>query len=152
MNQINAKIVGFKVLPNTPADVEVKVKEPSVIHENIQRPEHLFGSTYKIKTPDSDHALYITINDYELEGKLYPYEIFINSKNMEHYQWVVALTRLISAVFRKGGDSTFLIEELKSVFDPKGGYRRGPVWVGSLVAEIGLIIEKHMKVIGLIKE
>lgn len=127
------------------------------MHENIARPEVLAGSTYKIKTPLSDHALYITINDvilnpgtpHELRR---PFEIFINSKNLEHFQWVVALTRVISAVFRKGGDVTFLAEELKAVFDPQGGYfKSGGRFMPSLVAEIGDAIEQHLKMIGLLQ-
>ena len=97
------------------------------MHEQIERPEALHGSTYKIKTPLSEHALYVTINDVILNpGTEYevrrPFEIFINSKNMDHFQWIVALTRIDSAVFRKGGDCTFLAEELRSVFEPRGGY------------------------------
>jgi len=128
------------------------------LHEKLQRPEILVGSTYKIKTPLSEHALYITINDIVLnQGTEHeqrrPFEIFINSKNMDHFQWVVALTRVISAVFRKGGDATFLVEELKGVFDPKGGYfKRGGRFMPSLVAEIGEAIEHHMKAIGLLPE
>ena len=105
----------------------------------------------------SDHALYITINDIILnEGTEHeqrrPFEIFINSKNMENFQWVLALTRVISAVFRKGGDCTFLAEELKAVFDPKGGYfKKGGKFMPSLVAETGEAIENHMCMIGLIK-
>lgn len=98
------------------------------MHETVLRPERLMGTTYKLKTPEhvSEHSLFITINDIILnEGTVHetrrPFEIFINSKSLEHYQWIVALTRIISAVFRKGGDVTFLVEELRSVFDPKGG-------------------------------
>ena len=125
------------------------------MHEQLERPEQLAGSTYKIKTPLSDHALYVTINDIvlnpETEHELRrPFEIFINSKNMEHFQWIVALTRIISAVFRKGGDVAFLVEELHSVFDPGGGYlKRGGRHVPSLVAEIGTVIEDHLIKIGL---
>jgi len=133
---------------------------PNVVqmHEKVERPEMLLGSTYKIKTPLSDHALYATINDIVLNPgtpyeKRRPFEIFINSKNMDHFQWIVALTRIISAVFRKGGDVTFLVEELHSVFDPQGGYfKRGGRYTPSLVAEIGDAIESHMKMIGMIKE
>jgi len=97
------------------------------MHEKLERPEMLLGSTYKVKTPISDHAMYVTINDIvlnpdtEFETRR-PFEIFINSKNLDHYQWIVALTRIMSAVFRKGGDVTFLVDELKAVFDPRGGY------------------------------
>ncbi len=124
--------------------------------ENVTRPEVLHGSTYKIKTPLSDHALYITINDIVLNAgtdheQRRPFEVFINSKNMDHFQWVVALTRVLSAVFRKGGDCTFLVEEMKAVFDPKGGYfKKGGKFMPSLVAEIGDVLETHMKSIGLL--
>ena len=125
------------------------------MHEQLERPEELVGATYKIKTPLSEHALYVTINDIVLnpgtEHELRrPFEIFINSKNMEHFQWIVALTRIISAVFRKGGDVAFLVEELHSVFDPGGGYlKRGGRRVPSLVAEIGTVIEEHLIKLGL---
>ncbi len=128
------------------------------MHEKVERPESLLGSTYKIKTPLSDHALYVTINDIVLNPdtpyeKRRPFEIFINSKNMDHFQWIVALTRIISAVFRKGGDATFLVEELRSVFDPQGGYfKRGGKYMPSLVAEIGDAIETHMRMIGMIQD
>lgn len=159
--KIAKKIVSYKVVGNeTPAEVtdavESKVDVESM-HENLERPEILMGSTYKIKTPQSEHALYITINDMILNpGTDYeerrPYEVFINSKNMEHFQWVLALTRVISAVFRKGGDACFLVDELKAVFDPQGGYfKKGGVFMPSLVAEIGHAIESHMKEIGMIK-
>src|SRR6202140_303572 len=126
------------------------------MHEEIERPEVLVGSTYKIKTPVSDHAMYVTINDIVLnEGTEYeqrrPFEVFINSKNLDHFQWIVALTRIISAVFRKGGDVTFLVEELKAVFDPKGGYwQPGGKFMPSLIAEFGYVIEKHLQSIGLL--
>ncbi|MBZ4201677.1 MAG: NrdJb [Methylovulum sp.] len=163
--KITKKITAYKVLTNdekapssensapqqNPADFES-------MHEKMARPEILFGSTYKIKTPQSEHALYITINDMILnEGTAHeerrPYEVFINSKNMEHFQWVLALTRVISAVFRKGGDACFLVEELKAVFDPKGGYfKKGGVFMPSLVAEIGYAIESHLKQIGMLQD
>ena len=115
-------------------------------NESIDRPEILPGSTHKIKTPLSEHALYVTINDIEIDGVRHPYEIFINSKNMEYFQWIAALTCVISANFRKGGDIAFLAEELKSVHDPKGGYfKKGGVFMPSLVAEIGCTIERHLK-------
>ena len=128
--------------------------DKETMHEEIQRPNELRGYTYKIKTPLTDHAMYITINDIVLnEGtefeQEYPFEIFINSKNMEQFQWILALTRVISAVFRKGGDATFLAEELKQVFDPQGGYfKKGGKFMPSLVAEIGEVLETHMRKIG----
>ena len=127
------------------------------MHEKLERPEMLVGSTYKIKTPISDHAMYVTINDIVLnEGTEYeqrrPFEIFINSKNLDHYQWIVALTRIISAVFRKGGDVTFLVDELKAVFDPRGGYwQPGGKFMPSIIAELGHVIEKHLQAIGLMR-
>jgi hypothetical protein len=129
--------------------------------ESIMRPEGmeaLEGSTYKIKTPLDDHAMYVTINDIVLNaGTEYeqrrPFEIFINSKNMDHFQWIVALTRLMSAVFRKGGDVTFLADELQAVFDPKGGYfKPGGKFMPSIIAEIGDVIAHHMQKIGLMEK
>ncbi|MCK5898403.1 MAG: NrdJb [Methylococcales bacterium] len=162
--KIDQKIVGYQVLTEDAQSNETEIQplaveeiKPDVLHEAIERPEMLIGSTYKIKTPQSEHALYITINDIILnEGTDHeerrPYEVFINSKNMEHFQWVLALTRVISACFRKGGDICFLVEELKAVFDPKGGYfKKGGVYMPSLVAEIGSAIECHMKQIGMLK-
>jgi len=160
LHKITKKIVGYKVLTKENADAakaEVEKVSLEEMHENVERPEMLLGSTYKIKTPQSEHALYITVNDIILnQGTPHeerrPYEIFINSKNMEHFQWVLALTRVISAVFRKGGDACFLVEELKAVFDPRGGYfKKGGVFMPSLVAEIGHAIETHLKHIGMIE-
>jgi hypothetical protein len=128
------------------------------MHERVERPEVLIGSTYKIKTPLVEHAMYVTINDIVLnpgtEHELRrPFEVFINSKNMDHFQWIVALTRIMSAVFRKGGDVTFLVDEMKAVFDPKGGYfKAGGVYMPSLVAEIGAVVEEHLKSIGLMHD
>jgi hypothetical protein len=143
--KIEKKIVGYSVADTTPKKELVENAELDLdgngaeiskdsdqdaaanvvhMHEKLQRPEMLVGSTYKIKTPLSEHALYVTINDIILNlGTEYerrrPFEIFINSKNMDHFQWIVALTRIISAVFRKGGDATFLVEELRSVFQKR---------------------------------
>ena len=176
--EIKDKIVGYEVVKKETEVAEEtkqeKTKEVSSektlpkkepvkaeiiqMHEKLERPEVLLGSTYKIKTPQSEHALYITINDALLnQGTEHemrrPYEIFINSKNMDHFQWIVALTRIISAVFRKGGDVTFLVDELRSVFDPRGGYfKKGGKYKPSLVAEIGDAIECHMKMIGMIED
>jgi len=141
-------------------DLEAMRKEANVVwmHEKLERPEMLIGSTYKIKTPVSDHAMYVTINDIVLnEGTPYeqrrPFEVFINSKNLDHFQWIVALTRIISAVFRKGGDVTFLVDELKAVFDPRGGYwQAGGKFMPSIIAELGYVIEKHLQMIGLLKK
>jgi ribonucleoside-diphosphate reductase alpha chain len=118
--------------------------------EPLDRPQSLEGHTYKLKWPDSDHALYITINDIVLHGHRRPFEIFINSKNMEHYAWIVALTRMISAVFRRGGDVSFVVEELKAVFDPRGGAWMSGKYVPSIIAAIGGVIERHLISIGFI--
>jgi ribonucleoside-diphosphate reductase alpha chain len=114
----------------------------------LDRPEALPGQTYKLRWPESDHALYITINDIVQDGRRRPFEVFINSKNMEHYAWTVGLTRMISAVFRRGGDVAFVVEELKAVFDPRGGCWMEGKYVPSLLAAIGDVIEQHMIAIG----
>ena len=114
----------------------------------LDRPEVLLGQTYKIKWPDSDHAFYITINDIEADGRRRPFEVFINSKNMEAYAWTLALTRMISAVFRRGGDVSFVVHELKAVFDPRGGQWMGGQYVPSLLAAIGEVIERHLVATG----
>ena len=169
--EIKEKIVGYDVLEEgaqaeeqpavTVESTEEKCEGTAEIiqmHEKLERPEMLLGSTYKVKTPLSEHALYVTINDVILnQGTDHelrrPFEIFINSKNMDHFQWIVALTRIISAVFRKGGDVTFLAEELQAVFDPRGGYfKPGGKFMPSIIAEIGAVIEHHLQKIGLMEK
>ncbi len=158
--KIENKIVEYHVAGKSEQAPRVAPTTAEVVqmHEKLERPEVLMGSTYKVKTPLSEHAMYITVNDLVLNPgteheQRRPFEIFINSKNMDHFQWIVALTRIISAVFRKGGDVTFLVEELRSVFDPRGGYfKKGGRYMPSLVAEIGDVIEMHMRTIGLLKD
>lgn len=169
--RIEQKIKGYAVVTAEDKAKEAKAgpvpqaaaavaPEDNVIqmHERIERPEVLVGSTYKIKSPLVEHAMYVTINDIVLnagtEHELRrPFEVFINSKSMEHFQWIVALTRIMSAVFRKGGDVTFLVEEMKAVFDPRGGYfKAGGVYMPSLVAELGSIVEDHLKSIGMLHD
>ncbi|MGA9793976.1 MAG: adenosylcobalamin-dependent ribonucleoside-diphosphate reductase [Rhizomicrobium sp.] len=125
-------------------------REGGVVYmtQPLDRPEVLLGQTYKIKWSDSDHAFYITINDIEKDGRRRPFEIFINSKNMAAYAWTLALTRMISAVFRRGGDVSFVVEELKAVFDPRGGQWMGGHYVPSLLAAIGDVIERHLMATG----
>jgi ribonucleoside-diphosphate reductase alpha chain len=123
--------------------LEVKATAP-IPGELLVRSEKLTGATYKLRWPDSEHAMYVTINDTEHDGIRRPFEIFCNSKNLEHYAWVVALTRMISAVFRRGGEVAFVAEELKQVFDPRGGHWSNGRYVPSLVAAIGDVIERHM--------
>lgn len=163
---IGKKIVKYQVRKKeeaaapdkAPVRGELKARKDGKVvwmHEKLERPDVLIGSTYKIKTPVSDHAMYVTINDIMLnEGTEHehrrPFEIFINTKNLDHFQWIVALTRIISAVFRKGGDVAFLTEELKAVFDPRGGYwQPGGKFMPSIVAELGFVIERHLQTIGL---
>jgi hypothetical protein len=168
--KITKKIKGYSVqseddkAKEAAAAAPVAVQAPAAIevsniiqmHERLERPEALVGATYKIKSPLVEHAMYVTINDIVLnpgtEHELRrPFEVFINSKNMDHFQWVVAITRIMSAVFRKGGDVTFLVEEMKAVFDPRGGYfKAGGVYMPSIVAEIGSVVEEHLKSIGMI--
>ena len=169
--RIQSKIVGYEVVKEQEeaaarekarAETEERQKAKIIrMTERVARPEGmeaLEGSTYKIKTPLDDHAMYVTINDIVLnQGTEHeqrrPFEIFINSKNMDHFQWIVALTRLMSAVFRKGGDVTFLAEELQAVFDPRGGYfKPGGKFMPSIIAEIGAVIEHHLQKIGLMEK
>ena len=169
--KIDHKIVGYEVVKEpspeetsgaaAPDNGERSSAKIIRMTEQVARPEGmeaLEGSTYKIKTPLDDHAMYVTINDIVLNPgteheQRRPFEIFINSKNMDHFQWIVALTRLMSAVFRKGGDVTFLAEELQAVFDPKGGYfKPGGKFMPSIIAEIGAVIEHHLQKIGLMEK
>ncbi|MBT8410442.1 MAG: ribonucleoside-diphosphate reductase, adenosylcobalamin-dependent, partial [Octadecabacter sp.] len=129
---------------------EVASGEVVYMSEPLDRPQALEGHTYKVKWPDSEHALYITINDIVLNGHRRPFEVFINSKNMEHFAWTVALTRMISAVFRRGGDISFVVEELKAVFDPRGGAWMQGKYVPSILAALGGVIERHLISIGYI--
>ncbi len=122
------------------------------IAQPLDRPETLEGNTYKIKWPESEHAIYITINDVIHAGHRRPFEVFINSKNMEHFAWTVALTRMISAVFRRGGDVSFVVEELKAVFDPRGGAWVQGKYIPSILAAIGGVIERHLIEIGFMVE
>ena len=136
--------------PPVRGDAEAALEQGDVVYmtQPLARPEALPGRTYKLRWPESDHASYITVNDVMQDGRRRPFEIFINSKNMEHYAWTLALTRMISAVFRRGGDVSFVVEELKAVFDPRGGAWLGGRYVPSLLAAIGDVIERHMIDIG----
>jgi len=120
--------------------------------EPLDRPSTLDGNTYKLKWPDSEHAIYVTINDIIVNDMRRPFEVFINSKNMEHFAWTVGLTRMISAVFRRGGDVSFVVDELKAVFDPRGGAWVGGKYIPSILAAIGGVLEEHMMKIGFIKD
>ncbi|WP_151977076.1 MULTISPECIES: adenosylcobalamin-dependent ribonucleoside-diphosphate reductase [unclassified Roseovarius] len=132
----------------TRGDVPATGGEVVYMSEPLDRPKELEGATYKLKWPDSNHAIYVTVNDIVLGGHRRPFEVFINSKNMEHYAWTVALTRMISAVFRRGGDVSFVVEELKAVFDPRGGAWMQGKYVPSILAAIGGVLEQHMVQIG----
>ena len=151
------------VLPPINAEPELPLEVPEVrprdeldgggvvyMTRPLDRPGALMGRTYKINWPESDHGIYITINDIVQDARVRPFEVFINSKNVEHFAWTVALTRMISAVFRRGGDVSFVVEELKAVFDPRGGYWVDGRYIPSLLAAIGEVIERHMIAIGFI--
>lgn len=146
MITIDKKIVGCEVKQ----DAEKATPNIDIMNEGIKRTEKLNGTTYKIKPPQADHALYVTINDMVLNAgteheECHPFEIFLNSKDADHTQWTTALTRIISAVFRKGGDVKFLADELKCVHDPRGGHFNRSRYIPSLVAEIGYVLEMHLK-------
>ena len=134
-----------------PADHVADSGEVIYMAEPLERPQSLEGATYKLKWPDSGHAIYLTVNDVIINGHRRPFEVFINSKNMEHYAWTLALTRMISAVFRRGGDVSFVVEELKAVFDPRGGAWMEGKYIPSILAAIGGVLERHMIVIGFIE-
>ncbi len=139
--------------PGESADAPHEVDGGEVVYmsEPLDRPQSLEGSTYKLKWPDSEHAIYLTINDIVIGGRRRPFEVFINSKNMEHYAWTLALTRMISAVFRRGGDVSFVVEELKAVFDPRGGAWVKGRYIPSILAAIGGVIEQHLINIGFLE-
>ncbi|MGE4612015.1 MAG: adenosylcobalamin-dependent ribonucleoside-diphosphate reductase [Paracoccaceae bacterium] len=136
--------VSEKVVAKSETEAPDHAGEVIYLSEPLDRPENLQGQTYKIKWPESEHAIYITLNDLVIGGRRRPFEVFINSKNMEHFAWTVALTRMISAVFRRGGDVSFVVEELKAVFDPRGGAWVGGKYIPSILAAIGGVIERHM--------
>ncbi|MEO9778656.1 MAG: adenosylcobalamin-dependent ribonucleoside-diphosphate reductase [Sedimentitalea sp.] len=142
---------GAEVVAETEAEPMVPHGDVIYMSEPLDRPSELEGNTYKVKWPDSEHALYITVNDIIISGRRRPFEVFINSKNMEHFAWTVALTRMISAVFRRGGDVSFVVEELKAVFDPRGGAWVQGKYIPSILAAIGGVIERHMVAIGFLE-
>jgi ribonucleoside-diphosphate reductase alpha chain len=142
------KRTGQVLQPPSPASAGVRGETPQPQAHPPSRPGVLSGFTYKLKWPGSDHAIYVTINDTIEGDSRRPFEIFINSKNLEHYAWTVALTRMISAIFRRGGDVSFVVEELKAVFDPRGGAWMSGKYVPSLLAAIGDVIDQHFRRIG----
>ncbi len=139
------------VIANTDAEPMQPHGDVVYMTEPLDRPQSLEGATYKLKWPDSEHAIYLTVNDTIVGGRRRPFEVFINSKNMEHFAWTVALTRMMSAVFRRGGDVTFVVEELKAVFDPRGGAWVGGKYIPSILAAIGGVLEQHMIQIGFLE-
>lgn len=135
--KFNTKIKSFKL--NKKEELKKNIKE------EFKCPDILNATRYKIKPPLAEHAMYVIISNAEHENNVFPYEIFITTKDPEHQMWVQALTRVISAIFRHGGDISFLVEELKAIYDPKGGYRKkGGDWYNSIIAEVGSVIEKHL--------
>ncbi|MDR3526544.1 MAG: adenosylcobalamin-dependent ribonucleoside-diphosphate reductase [Rhizomicrobium sp.] len=149
-NGVTGSVLTVTPAPDVPSQEPELQKDGDIVymHRPLDRPDVLIGQTYKIKWLDSDHAFYITVNDVEKDGRRRPFEVFINSKNMEAYAWTLALTRMISAVFRRGGDVSFVVDELKAVFDPRGGQWMDGHYVPSLLAAIGEVIEKHLILTG----
>ncbi|WP_288939946.1 adenosylcobalamin-dependent ribonucleoside-diphosphate reductase [uncultured Roseovarius sp.] len=155
-NDVTGSVLSVsETVDKTPGEAGVPLPQEGgevvYMSEPLDRPTELEGATYKLKWPDSNHAIYITVNDIVLNGHRRPFEVFINSKNMEHYAWTVALTRMISAVFRRGGDVSFVVEELKAVFDPRGGAWMQGKYIPSILAAIGGILEQHMISIGFLE-
>ncbi|MGB0505465.1 MAG: adenosylcobalamin-dependent ribonucleoside-diphosphate reductase [Pikeienuella sp.] len=155
-NEVTGSVLSVEEKVETVAEDETPVTTPitgEVVYMSkpLERAEMLEGATYKLKWPESEHAIYITVNDAVIASRRRPFEVFINSKNMEHYAWTVALTRMISAVFRRGGDVSFVVEELKAVFDPRGGAWMKGRYVPSILAAIGGVIERHMVAIGFLE-
>ncbi len=152
-NDVTGSVLSVEEKVEVVPEDEVATTGADVIYMSrpLDRPEALEGATYKLKWPESSHAIYITLNDVIVAGRRRPFEVFINSKNMEHFAWTVALTRMISAVFRRGGDVSFVVEELKAVFDPRGGAWMGGRYVPSILAAIGGVIERHLIEIGFIE-
>ena len=148
-NDVTGSVLSVSETSETMPDIDTGA-DVVYISEPLDRPQGLEGATYKLKWPDSEHAIYITVNDIIVGGHRRPFEVFINSKNMEHFAWTVALTRMISAVFRRGGDVSFVVEELKAVFDPRGGAWMQGKYVPSILAAIGGVIEQHLIAIGFI--
>ena len=140
-----------EVIANTDAEPMRPHGDVVYMSEPLDRPQALEGATYKLKWPDSEHAIYLTVNDVIEGGRRRPFEVFINSKNMEHFAWTVALTRMMSAVFRRGGDVSFVVEELKAVFDPRGGAWVGGKYIPSILAAIGGVLEQHLIQIGFLE-
>ena len=150
-NKVTGSVLSAASEEKSASDQEVN-GDIIYMSEPLDRPSTLDGNTYKLKWPDSEHAIYVTINDIIVNDKRRPFEVFINSKNMEHFAWTVGLTRMISAVFRRGGDVSFVVDELKAVFDPRGGAWVGGKYIPSILAAIGGILEEHMMKIGFIKD
>ena len=148
-NAITGSVLEVKPAEPAPAVAAEAMPPPGAGTTDLMvRPDKVIGATYKLRWPDSEHAMYVTVNDIELDGMRRPFEVFVNSKNLEHYAWVVALTRMISAVFRRGGEVAFVADELKQVFDPRGGQWSNGRYVPSLVAAIGEVLERHMRETG----
>jgi ribonucleoside-diphosphate reductase alpha chain len=148
-NAITGSVLEVKPAVAAPAVAAEAVPPPGAgTFDLMVRPEKVIGATYKLRWPDSEHAMYVTVNDIELGGVRRPFEVFVNSKNLEHYAWVIALTRMISAVFRRGGEVAFVAEELQQVFDPRGGQWSNGRYLPSLVAAIGEVLERHMRETG----
>jgi ribonucleoside-diphosphate reductase alpha chain len=149
-NEVTGSVLSVASEEKSKSEKEID-GEVIYMSEPLERPNTLDGNTYKLRWPDSEHAIYVTINDIIVNDQRRPFEVFINSKNMEHFAWTVGLTRMISAVFRRGGDVSFVVDELKAVFDPRGGAWVNGKYIPSILAAIGGVLEEHMVKIGFIK-
>lgn len=148
-NEVTGSVLSVASEEKSKSEKEID-GEVIYMSEPLERPNTLDGNTYKLRWPDSEHAIYVTINDIIVNDQRRPFEVFINSKNMEHFAWTVGLTRMISAVFRRGGDVSFVVDELKAVFDPRGGAWVNGKYIPSILAAIGGVLEEHMVKIGFI--
>ena len=148
-NEVTGSVLSVASEEKSKSEKEID-GEVIYMSEPLERPNTLDGNTYKLRWPDSEHAIYVTINDIIVNDQRRPFEVFINSKNMEHFAWTVGLTRMISAVFRRGGDVSFVVDELKAVFDPRGGAWVSGKYIPSILAAIGRVLEEHMVKIGFI--
>ena len=148
-NEVTGSVLSVASEEKSKSEKEID-GEVIYMSEPLERPNTLDGNTYKLRWPDSEHAIYVTINDIIVNDQRRPFEVFINSKNMEHFAWTVGLTRMISAVFRRGGDVSFVVDELKAVFDPRGGAWVNGKYIPSILAAIGAVLEEHMVKIGFI--
>ena len=114
------------------------VYDPSQVRD---RPAILSGKTYKLYWPPNEATFYVTIND---DGAARPFEIFISSTHAQYTEWTTALTLMITAILRRGGDVSFIAENLKQIVSATSSAWVKGKYCNSLVAMIGETIELHM--------